>query len=77
MWRFGAAAASSYILNFKSNSKAIHQKINTAIQLSTMTSLGSGSVEKEMEKQNNTPLQTRPSQELHLHNAKNEFNQTL
>ena len=37
---FGAAAASSYILNFKSNSKAIHQKINTAIQLSTMTSSG-------------------------------------
>ena len=37
---FGAAAASSYILNFKSNSKAIYQKINTAIQLSTMTSSG-------------------------------------
>ena len=40
MWRFGAAAASSYILNFKSNSKAIYQNINTAIQLSTMTSSG-------------------------------------
>ena len=37
---FGAAAASSYILNFKSNSKAIYQNINTAIQLSTMTSSG-------------------------------------
>lgn len=37
---FGAAAASSYILNFKSNSKAIYQNVNTAIQLSTMTSSG-------------------------------------
>ena len=37
---FGAAAASSYILNFKSNSKAIYQNINSAIQLSTMTSSG-------------------------------------
>ena len=40
MWRFWSCAASSYILNFKSNSKAIHQNINTAIQLSTMTSSG-------------------------------------
>ena len=37
---FGAAAASSYILNFKSNSRAIYQNINAAIQLSTMTSSG-------------------------------------
>ena len=37
---FGAAAASSYILNFKSNSKAMYQNINSAIQLSTMTSSG-------------------------------------
>jgi len=37
---FGAAAASSYILNFKSNSKAIYHNINSAIQLSTMTSSG-------------------------------------
>lgn len=37
---FGAAAASSYILNFKNNSKVVYHNINTAIQLSTMTSSG-------------------------------------
>jgi len=37
---FGAAAASSYILNFKNNSKVLYHNINTAIQLSTMTSSG-------------------------------------
>src|SRR6056300_682473 len=35
---FGAAAASSYILNFKNNSESIYHKINTSIQLSTMAS---------------------------------------
>ena len=37
---FGAAAASSYILNFKNNSESIYHKINTSIQLSTMASSG-------------------------------------
>ena len=37
---FVAAADSSDILNFKNNSEPTYHKINTAIQLSTMTSPG-------------------------------------